>query len=282
MPVPEVLVNRWSNGLAPGDPLPNIDHRKTLCTVAQSPREASLHRRRRTALVLTAVIAAAAPALTACGNEAHPGAAAVVGGQRITVAQLQSRVNEVRTAQRSAVQNQAQYERAIATTGGLTRETLYGMVFDQVVHRAAQDAGVTVTRKDIQDMRAYRPAGGRRQGPGGDLAGPVRRPPEAPRREPPPPGGGPQTRRETRHRHHPARLLEGPLQRLQGTPRRPQPALRHVGCDQEQQGGREDALGAGGHGGGDSAVGVSGGLAYVTGVAGVTVRRARQAGARKV
>ncbi|MCX4813128.1 MULTISPECIES: SurA N-terminal domain-containing protein [unclassified Streptomyces] len=113
-----------------------------------------MHRRRRTALVLTAVIAAAAPALTACGNDAHPGAAAVVGGQRITVAQLQSRVNEVRTAQRAAVQNQAQYERAVATTGGLTRETLYGMVFDQVVHRAAQDAGVTVTRKDIQDMRA--------------------------------------------------------------------------------------------------------------------------------
>lgn len=113
-----------------------------------------MHRRRRTALVLTAVIAAAAPALTACGNDAHPGAAAVVGGQRITVAQLQSRVNEVRTAQRSSVQNEAQYERAVATTGGLTRETLYGMVFDQVVHRAAQDAGVTVTRKDIQDMRA--------------------------------------------------------------------------------------------------------------------------------
>jgi hypothetical protein len=113
-----------------------------------------LHRRRRSALVLTAVIAAAAPALTACGNDAHPGAAAVVGGQRISVAQLQSRVNEVRTAQRAAVQNEAQYVRAIATTGGLTRETLYGMVFDQVVHRAAQDAGVTVTRKDIQDMRA--------------------------------------------------------------------------------------------------------------------------------
>ncbi|MGX9883424.1 SurA N-terminal domain-containing protein [Streptomyces sp. NPDC002276] len=113
-----------------------------------------MHRRRRTALVLTAVIAAAAPALTACGSEAHPGAAAVVGGQRITVAQLQSRVNEVRVAQRAAVQDQTQYTRAIATTGGLTRETLYGMVFDQVVHRAAQDADVTVTRKDIQDMRA--------------------------------------------------------------------------------------------------------------------------------
>jgi outer membrane murein-binding lipoprotein Lpp len=112
-----------------------------------------LHRRRRTALVLSAVIAAAAPLLTACGNDAHPGAAAVVGGQRITVTQLETRVNEVRAAQRAAVQDEAQYQRTIATTGGLTRETLYGMVFDQVVHRAAQDAGVTVTRKEIQQMR---------------------------------------------------------------------------------------------------------------------------------
>lgn len=112
-----------------------------------------MHRRRRTALVLSAVIAAAAPLLTACGNDAHPGAAAVVGGQRITVTQLETRVNEVRAAQRAAVQDEAQYQRTIATTGGLTRETLYGMVFDQVVHRAAQDAGVRVTRKEIQQMR---------------------------------------------------------------------------------------------------------------------------------
>lgn len=121
-----------------------------------------MHRRRRTALVLSAVIVAAAPVLTACGNDAHPGAAAVVGGQRITVAQLEGRVNEVRVAQRAAVPDDTQYERAISATGGLTRETLYGMVFDQVVHRAAQDAGVTVTRKDIQQMRAglERQAGG--------------------------------------------------------------------------------------------------------------------------
>ncbi|MET7681923.1 SurA N-terminal domain-containing protein [Streptomyces sp. NPDC005423] len=110
--------------------------------------------RRRTALVLSAVIAAAAPLLTACGSDAHPGAAAVVGGQRITVSQLETRVNEVRKAQRAAVQNDAQYVRAIASTGGLTRETLYGMVFDQVVHRAAQDGGVAVSRKEIQQMRA--------------------------------------------------------------------------------------------------------------------------------
>jgi outer membrane murein-binding lipoprotein Lpp len=111
-----------------------------------------LHRRRRTALLLSAAIVAA-PFLTACGNDAHPGAAAVVGGQRITVAQLETRVNEVREAQRAAVPDEAQYAQAIAKTGTLSRDTLHSMVLDEVLHRAAQDAGVTVTRKEIQDMR---------------------------------------------------------------------------------------------------------------------------------
>lgn len=113
-----------------------------------------MHRRRRTALLLTAAIAAAAPLLTACGNDAHPGAAAVVGGQRITVAQLDERVGEVRAAQRAAVQDEAQYQQAIARTGTLTRDTLQTMVLDRVLHRAAEDAGVTVSRKEIQAMRS--------------------------------------------------------------------------------------------------------------------------------
>ncbi|MET9910202.1 SurA N-terminal domain-containing protein [Streptomyces sp. NPDC006476] len=113
-----------------------------------------MHRRRRTALLLTAAIAAAAPLLTACGSDAHPGAAAVVGGRRITVSQLENRVNEVREAQRAAVANEAQYKQAVAQTGSLTRDTLHGMVLDQVVRRAAQDAGVSVTPKDVQQMRA--------------------------------------------------------------------------------------------------------------------------------
>ncbi|MGW5614970.1 SurA N-terminal domain-containing protein [Streptomyces sp. NPDC003877] len=112
-----------------------------------------MHRRRRTALLLTAAIAAA-PLLTACGNDAHPGAAAVVGGQRITVSQLEERVGEVRAAQRAAVQNDAQYQQAIARTGTLTRDTLQTMVLDRVLHRAAEDAGVTVSRKEIQEMRS--------------------------------------------------------------------------------------------------------------------------------
>jgi outer membrane murein-binding lipoprotein Lpp len=112
-----------------------------------------LHRRRRTALLLSAVIAAA-PLLTACGNDAHPGAAAVVDGRRITVAQLENRVSEVREAQRAAVPDEAQYQQVIAKTGTLTRDTLHNMVLDQVLQRAAQDAGVTVSRKEIQQMRA--------------------------------------------------------------------------------------------------------------------------------
>ncbi|MER5198759.1 SurA N-terminal domain-containing protein [Streptomyces sp. NPDC002755] len=112
-----------------------------------------MHRRRRTALLLSAAIVAA-PLLAACGNDAHPGAAAVVGDQRITVAQLESRVNEVRTAQRAAVTDDAQYAQAVAQTGSLARDTLHGMVLDKVLHRAAQDAGITVSRREVQEMRA--------------------------------------------------------------------------------------------------------------------------------
>ncbi|MDT9696697.1 SurA N-terminal domain-containing protein [Streptomyces sp. P17] len=111
------------------------------------------HRRRRTALLLSAAIAAA-PLLTACGNDARPGAAAVVGDQRITVSQLENRVNEVRAAQRAVVRDEAQYAQTVARTGSLTRDTLHGMVLDRVLHQAAQDAGITVSRKEIQEMRS--------------------------------------------------------------------------------------------------------------------------------
>ncbi|MFG2501378.1 SurA N-terminal domain-containing protein [Streptomyces sp. NPDC048441] len=114
-----------------------------------------MHRRRlRTALALSTAAIAAAPLLTACGNEAHPGAAAVVGGDRITVAQLEGRVNEVRDAQRAAIPDEQQYQQAISKSGGLTRSTLHTMVLDKVLHRAAADAGVDVSRREIQTMKA--------------------------------------------------------------------------------------------------------------------------------
>ncbi|GHD34261.1 SurA N-terminal domain-containing protein [Streptomyces galbus] len=113
-----------------------------------------MHRRRRTALLLSAALIAAGPLLTACGNDAHPGAAAVVGDQRITVSQLQGRVDEVREAQRAAVRDDTQYAQAVAQTGTLARDTLHGMVLDRVLERAARDAGVTVSRGEVQRMRS--------------------------------------------------------------------------------------------------------------------------------
>ncbi|WEB42203.1 SurA N-terminal domain-containing protein [Streptomyces yunnanensis] len=108
--------------------------------------------RRRTALSVSAAAAllAATPLLAACGTDAHPGAAAVVDGKRITVAQLQARVKDVRVAQATSPQG----KQLIMNTGRLNLSTLNGMIFDEVLARAARDAGVTVTRADIQDARA--------------------------------------------------------------------------------------------------------------------------------
>ncbi|MFG3529490.1 SurA N-terminal domain-containing protein [Streptomyces sp. NPDC047917] len=108
-----------------------------------------MHRRRRTALTVSAALLAGAPLLTACGSEAHPGAAAVVGGDRIEVSTLQGQVAAVREAQRDS-KDAAQL---IDKSGQLSRAKLHGMIFDRVLDRAAQDAGVSVSRNEIQQMR---------------------------------------------------------------------------------------------------------------------------------
>ncbi|WP_328386429.1 SurA N-terminal domain-containing protein [Streptomyces sp. NBC_00400] len=108
--------------------------------------------RRRTALSVsaTAGLLAAAPLLAACGSDAHPGAAALVDGKRITVAQLQAKVKDVRAAQAKSPQG----DQLIMNTGRLSLATLNGMIFDEVLARGAHDAGVTVTRRDVQRWRA--------------------------------------------------------------------------------------------------------------------------------
>ncbi|MGW1375225.1 SurA N-terminal domain-containing protein [Streptomyces sp. NPDC002446] len=108
--------------------------------------------RRRTALSVsaTAALLAATPLLAACGGEAHPGAAAIVDGKRITVAQLQAKVKDVRAAQEKSPQG----GQLIMNTGRLSLATLNGMIFDEVLARSARDAGVTVTRHDVQKWRA--------------------------------------------------------------------------------------------------------------------------------
>ncbi|MFF0625693.1 SurA N-terminal domain-containing protein [Streptomyces sp. NPDC004296] len=108
--------------------------------------------RRRTALSVSAAAAllAATPLLTACGTDTHPGAAAVVDGKRITVAELQARVKDVRAAQAASPQG----KEMVTNTGRLSLATLNGMIFDEVLARAAADAGVTLTRADVQKGRA--------------------------------------------------------------------------------------------------------------------------------
>lgn len=108
-----------------------------------------MHRRRRTALIVSAAMLAAGPLLSACGNQAHPGAAAVVGGDRIEVSTVQAQVAEVRTAQRESDQS----VQLISKSGQLGRAKLHGLIFDRILDKAAADANVTVSRKEIQEMR---------------------------------------------------------------------------------------------------------------------------------
>ncbi|HCA86790.1 MAG TPA: hypothetical protein DEQ61_15645 [Streptomyces sp.] len=115
--------------------------------------------RRRIALTLTAAaLVAASPLLAGCGADAHPGAAAVVDGDRITVSQLQEQVRDVRDAQRES----PQADQLVKGTGRLNRATLNSMIFDKVLARAAKDAGVSASRADVQQARsqAEQAAGG--------------------------------------------------------------------------------------------------------------------------
>ncbi|MGY4902455.1 SurA N-terminal domain-containing protein [Streptomyces sp. 900116325] len=108
-----------------------------------------MHRRRRTALVVSVAMLVAGPLLSACGNQAHPGAAAVVGGDRIEVSTVQAQVAEVRTAQRASDQS----VQLISKSGQLGRAKLHGLIFDRILDKAAADANVTVSRKEIQEMQ---------------------------------------------------------------------------------------------------------------------------------
>ncbi|MGJ7419531.1 SurA N-terminal domain-containing protein [Streptomyces cinereoruber] len=117
-------------------------HRRTL-------RRTQPRTHRRTALAVSAALLAAAPLLTACGNDAHPGAAAVVGGERIDVASLQAQVKDVRDAQAASPES----AQLVAATGDLGRRKLNSMIFDRVVEKVARDNGVTASRAELQQTR---------------------------------------------------------------------------------------------------------------------------------
>ncbi|MEV8590557.1 SurA N-terminal domain-containing protein [Streptomyces sp. NPDC051180] len=104
---------------------------------------------RRTALTVSAALLAAAPLLTACGSDAHPGAAAVVGGERIEVSSLQAQVKDVRAAQASSEQS----AELLRSTGDLGRQKLSALIIDRIIEKVAADNGITATRADIQQTR---------------------------------------------------------------------------------------------------------------------------------
>ncbi|MEV5509536.1 SurA N-terminal domain-containing protein [Streptomyces orinoci] len=109
-----------------------------------------LFRRRTAALSVSAGLLALAPALTACGSTAHPGAAAIVGKDRITVTQLQQQVEDVRRVQRTS----PQAEQLVANSARLSQDTLVRLIQYRIVAKAGHDNGVDLTRGDLQRERA--------------------------------------------------------------------------------------------------------------------------------
>jgi len=104
---------------------------------------------RRLRPAAAAVLAVAAlTALTACGAQpSHQGAAAVVGGERISIATVDARVAAVRDA--AARQNGGpRTERA-----GLAKRMVADLVLDRVIDQALADRRLTVSASEVADAR---------------------------------------------------------------------------------------------------------------------------------
>lgn len=107
--------------------------------------------RRRSALSLSAaaLVLAGVPLLAGCGDQGHPGAAAVVDGERIEIASVQARAEAVREAQ-EATPNGAEL---VQRTGTLSRFMLNEMLRQRLIEETARAEGVRVTRGEVQRFR---------------------------------------------------------------------------------------------------------------------------------
>ncbi|WP_158674699.1 SurA N-terminal domain-containing protein [Streptomyces hoynatensis] len=108
-----------------------------------------MKRRTSAASVAAAAAATAALLLSGCSSDNHPGAAAVVGGERISLASVQAQVEAVRAAQRA----QPNGDQLLSGSGDLTRQTVNFLVYEEVLERAAADHGVRVSRRAVQEAR---------------------------------------------------------------------------------------------------------------------------------
>jgi PPIC-type PPIASE domain/SurA N-terminal domain len=100
-------------------------------------------RLRGSALAVLAL--AALPVLSACGTS--PGAAAVVGSDRITTGDLQTQVKE--SLSNGELQKQQGFDQA-----AFTRELLGHLIAVKLVNAAAVDRNVTVTSQDVSAQQA--------------------------------------------------------------------------------------------------------------------------------
>jgi hypothetical protein len=115
------------------------------------PARPSSARPLRRSAALGALSLLGAVALTACGATARPGAAAIVGDQRITTAALDSHL----TAYRTALSAEAVQTGGSSTEGsGLVRHTLQLLVESRLVDDELAAKGLTVTRAEVQQARA--------------------------------------------------------------------------------------------------------------------------------
>jgi hypothetical protein len=86
--------------------------------------------------------------LSACGSQPpRPGAAALVGSDRITVSAVQARVAEFRA--QAAKLPAGQYQEQ----AGLVGATVSGMVFDDVVAHALADQNLSVSATEVTELR---------------------------------------------------------------------------------------------------------------------------------
>jgi parvulin-like peptidyl-prolyl isomerase len=99
------------------------------------------------ASALAVLALAALPVLSACTNDTSPGAAALVGSQRITTGQLQTQLNESLSG--GQLQAQQGFNRA-----AFERELLGHMISVALVNATAADHHVTVTSQDIAAQQA--------------------------------------------------------------------------------------------------------------------------------
>ena len=102
--------------------------------------------------VLVGVLLLPAVLLTSCGGPARPGAAAVLGGERISLAAVQARAAELRAAA-SGPSGDADPS-AGPEADGLARQALSELVRDALVARALTDRGLRVSAGEVAGARA--------------------------------------------------------------------------------------------------------------------------------